>query len=332
MSPKNKSKNKRSKPDQSSPQTSPTQTKPAKIQAKSRSLSQDSMDEIRSMLDKIAKQQNELKQQQITTTESLKKEINEQNTLMKSEITAIINSMKNEFKAEIATINDKLEASTVSNSKKVDEISDKVDTLNNRINHVEKDFERLSHMNELKLVGIPFSESENLANIFINIANLISYDTSNAINIPSLSRLIIKNKLTNDLQPSATIIMKFAAVYMKETFYNLYLRLLPRKKITSKDLGFSSDTRIIVSENLTQQNHDIFIAASNLKREKKLAQVFTVNGIVNVKIQKGGKTHEIRHKHVLDIIFGESSTIATNDNTTAPTKNTNNVNCSMDTA
>lgn len=39
-----------------------------------------------------------------------------------------------------------------------------------------------------------------------------------------------------------------------------------------------------------------------MKRGKKLAQVFTTNGIVNVKLQKGGRTYEIRHKHQLETL------------------------------
>lgn len=78
-------------------------------------------------------------------------------------------------------------ASTESCVLKVNEISDKVANLDTRINNVEKDFLRLSHMNELKLAGIPVTENENLSNVFIKIANIIGYDISNATNIPSLS-------------------------------------------------------------------------------------------------------------------------------------------------
>lgn len=80
------------------------------------------------------------------------------------------------------------------------------------------------------------------------------------------------------------------------------MRLLPKKKVSSTDLGFSVDKRLIVGENLSALNHEIFIAASNMKREQKLAQVFTINGLVNVKLQKGGKSYEIRHMQQLETL------------------------------
>lgn len=325
MSPKKTTK-KRNKPDSSSPPKSPSQINPPKINAKSRKMPKDSNDEILVMLANIAaqqnqlsQQQNELNQQQTANTESLKCQISEQNEMLKNEMTSIINAMKSEFKAEIESINNKIEATNASCVSKVNDISDKVSNIDERMGIVEKDFERLAHMNELKLTGIPFTENEDLLNVFNKVANLIGYDVSISTNIPALSRIVKRNRLTNELSPTHTIIMKFIAIHLKETFYNMYLRLLPRKRITSKELGFSTEGRIVIGENLTKQNREIFIAASTLKRDGKLAQVFTVNGIINVKIQKGGTTHEIRHKHVLDIILNGTTTSSTIENTASKT-------------
>lgn len=104
--------------------------------------------------------------------------------------------------------------------------------------------------------------------------------------------------------------MKFIANHMKESFYSFYLRLLPKKRITSKDLGFTTENRVFISENLTQQNQELFIMALNLKREKKLATAYTVNGIVNIKFLKGASPHEIRHKHDFDILLKSTATPA----------------------
>lgn len=51
----------------------------------------------------------------------------------------------------------------------------------------------------------------------------------------------------------------------------------------------------------------IFKAASTLKRDKKLAQVFTVNGIVTVKIIRGTKPYEIRELHQLDMLINQQT-------------------------
>lgn len=202
---------------------------------------------------------------------------------------------------------------------------------------MERNFQGLARINELKLMGIPLSDNENLTELFSKIANIIGYDITNTLNIPSMTRAMIRSKTSGEFVPSQIIIMKFIATHIKENFYSLYLRLLPKKAISTKDLGFTNDIRVIIGENLTQQNMDIFKAASSLKREKKIAQLFTVNGIVNVKIIKGTKPHEIRDIHQLEMLtnsqlghneeqVNKNIDVQTSTNNTQPTANADSVN------
>lgn len=294
-----KTRSKRKQQDLSSP-PSPTNTQPSKIQSITRNMSNDSCSEIMKMITKLTEQQN-------SHFTSLKDSMATQGTQLKNELTQLINGIKEEFRSEIESTNKKIEAATETFSHKIDDTNNLVSSLEARVINVEKDYERLSGMNELKLIGIPISENENLSNIFTNLSKLIGYDTSNTINIPSMARIISRNKLTNEIVHTKIIIMKFIAVHMKETFFSLYLQLLPNKKITTKDLGYTVENRLIIGENLTQKNQEIFIEANKLKREQKIAQVFTINGIVNIKIQKGGSIHEIRSKQNLDLLLGCTS-------------------------
>lgn len=300
MSPKKSSK-KRSAKDLDSPQ-SPSSIKPNKITTRSRILTKDNMDQIMQMLseinNKIETQSNEFK----AATNDLKTQIATSHDNLKGEMTTLVENMKTEFKEEIATLNTKIDSTTSAFNKKVDVINDTVSQLDSRMNYVEKDHERLSHLNELKLVGIPIAENENLPDIFIKLSNIIGFDASNVSSIPIMSRGITRNRATNEISLTPTIIMKFVAVHIKEAFYSLYLRLLPKHKISAKDLGFTSEARIVICENLSRLNHEIFVSAYGMKRENKLAQVYTSNGIVNVKLQKGGTSHVIRHKHQLDML------------------------------
>lgn len=327
MSPKNQRNTSKRGAKQLDTNTSPTQLKPPKKQ-KSK-MSESATNEIMEMLKNINAQNEGLKLQLDAQQKEMKenaslltKEIENSRNMLKTEMTQLVDNMRLEFKAEIDNINNKIDTSATATAESMNAMNEKFNGLDSKIKYIENDFERLSHLNELKLIGIPTIANENLADTFTKLANVIGYDTTNPSNIPATTRMITRNKITNEMALAPTIILKFAANHMKEAFYSLYLRLLPKKKLSAKDLGFTIENRIIIGENLSQHNHELFIAASNMKRDKKLSQVFTVNGIVNVKIQKGGRTHEIRHKQQLETL---TSTVACTSNSLNNTSNNNNI-------
>lgn len=320
--------------DQNSPQkpTSPSQSNPNKKQI----MSNDTADKILEMLNNI-NQQNEgikiqLEAQKIeiaNNTEMLKHNIAESHKELKNEMNTLVENLKSEFKTEIVNINKKIDSSSSAFAEQIKVMNNKSNDLDSRVAYMEKDSQRLSLLNELKLTGIPVTDNENLTETFVKLANVIEYDTSNASNIPHTTRLITYNKITRVPSMSSTVILKFAAIHMKESFFGQYLRLLPKKKITSKDLGFATENRIIIGENLSSTNQELFKAASIMKHDKKLAQVFTINGIVNVKVQRGGKTYEIRHKQQLETLThtATSSNPASLDTSNATiTPDSNNIN------
>lgn len=307
-----------------SPKTSPpSQSDPSKIRNTTGAMSTPDTLQILAMLLQINAQNEGLKSQldsqQIElrdNTAMLKQQIVESHNIFKTEMTQLVENLKSEFKSEIESIHTKFDESTAKIGEKIVVIDEKLVDFDTRMTHIEKDIERIAHLNQLKLIGIPFTDNENLVNVFTKLANVIGYDITNPSNIPSLARVITRNKTTNSMALSQTIIMKFAAIHMKDAFYSLYLRLLPNKKVSSKDLGFTVDKRIIVGENLSQLNHEIFVIASNMKRDKSLAQVFTANGIVNVRVQKGGRTYEIRNKQQLEVLTLTSANEKDSSNTT----------------
>lgn len=302
--------------------TSPSQVNPSKIQSKSSTMADDMAAEIMRTLNELKNQNSSLHTQLIeqrkefldtikesnAKSDELKQQIVDSHVCLKQEMTQLMETFKSDVKSEFDAINNKIIASNEQLQAKTDDITNTVSLLDARVTSIENDFDRLPHMNELKLIGIPASMNENLLVFFNSIAAIVGYDTSNPMFIPTMSRMMTRNKDNNTLTPTAVIILKFTAIHMKESFYNLYLRLLPNRKITTKDLGLPNETRIIFGENLTKHNMDIFVAASNSKRENKLQQVYTVNGLVNVKIQKGGKAYEIRHKHELEQLINSQTT------------------------
>lgn len=291
------------------------------------------MDMLSAMRSDMVSQSNEFRnaiQNSELKTAQLTKQVTESYDSLRNDMSLMVESIKTEFKAEIDTLNNKIDATNVTFQQKVVEINDTVAILGKRMDNVERDYERIAHLNELKLIGIPIAENENLNECFMKLANVVGYDVSNAANVPSLTRAFTRDRLTNELTPSTTILVKFVAVHMKEIFYSLYLRMLPKRKLTAKDLAYSSDTRIIIGEKLSQLNHETFIAASTMKRENKIAQVFTVNGIVNVKLQRGGTTYEIRNKHNLEMILNSHATNTNTKGTTQASNGTQSQNTNRD--
>lgn len=308
---------------------SPNTIKPAKIQAtstnikvKSNIMSEDAINKIFAMLEQQKVDFAEVKNQntniqlqmnqQKEHLDALHQQINESNITLKKQIDQVSDNIKTELKKDLDAINIKIDSSNEALTQKVNGMNDSMSNLKSRIIQVENDFDRISHLNELKLIGIPIKEGENLAEIFKQISAIIGFDSSTNTNIPLMSRLYSKNKNTGDSTPSSTILMKFVAVHLKESFYGLYLKNLPQKKISAKDLGFSSENRIIIGENLSRYNRDVFNLASTYKRDNKLASVFTVNGIVKVKLQRGSTAYAVHSSQQLEQLMSNTTSTAKN--------------------
>lgn len=183
-------------------------------------------------------------------------------------------------------------------------------TVNECMLHVttnEDDTNRNAKLNELKINGIIYSPNQNLQDLFKSLATVVGFDTTAAVNIPQLNRSFQRNKSNGELSPSNIIIAKFVAKHIRDDFYSLYLRKISRNKPLSTELiGLPQGGQIIVSESLTQNNSKIFIAANVHKRAGKLAQLFTHDGIVNVKVIKTDKPTQIRSIRDLDLFIEQS--------------------------
>lgn len=97
------------------------------------------------------------------------------------------------------------------------------------------------------------------------------------------------------------------------------------------DLGLSNDSRIFISENLTWKNAQLFKSAQIHRKNGKIAQAFTENGIVKIRFVKGKneRTYTIRNQIELEEIIAtqcaHSQAHAANVTTPhAPSMSTNN--------
>lgn len=173
-----------------------------------------------------------------------------------------------------------------------------------RLDNSEDDINRLRLSADLRIVGIPFNQTENLIEIFHKIAAEIGYDCSIDTNIPFIKRIPIRNKTTGIMIESHTITLHFVSTQHKQHFYSLYLSKMPLK---SESFGMQKGSKITVGENLTHLNAIIFKYAQQQKKENKIAQTFTSDGLVKIKFSKGPKqrVYTIRHTTQLDALIND---------------------------
>ena len=169
---------------------------------------------------------------------------------------------------------------------KIDDVTNKCNTISQKVDEVEDEMKRMKKMNELRIAGIPYTQGEDLAAIFYKIANSLNIDLSNPVKMPFLYRIGSAQS-----QPiRAPIIAQFIATRVKSEFFSAYLKQL---KLCLQDIGMGSSERIIITENLTKGNKQLFDEAYNLKKQSTIHQVLTIDGTVHIRIKKGNKPMSI---------------------------------------
>lgn len=219
------------------------------------------------------------------------------------DITKRLETMLQEQRSGFTSVNTRLDDLHATVNTRINTIEKACEVNTKRLDKVENHIDRISLANELRLVGIPISNETNINELFSKIAVITGYDTSNPTFIPTVSHIMAVNKETKQFVRTGTILIQFLATHIKNEFYKKYLHKIP---ISLKDLGFSSDKNIIISENLTKQNAKLFKEAHQLKKLKKFASVFTSNGLVHVKINKGERSIVINDTTDLEIAAAKS--------------------------
>lgn len=174
-----------------------------------------------------------------------------------------------------------------------------------RIENTEDDIQRMQLNQDLRLIGFAFKEQENLLEIFNQIANEIGFVMNMGAGTPILERLNVRNKTTNQIMPSPTILIHFAVKHHKQTFYSFYLNKMP---LDPRKFGLPEENRIILGENLTRMNAQLFKKAQSLRKEKRIAQTFTENGLIKIRFNKGKneQTHIIRNTIELETLVAQN--------------------------
>lgn len=249
-------------------------------------------------------------------------------TSIRNEMKTLSDEIKSEFQAKITELNDKIDANQQNVQQQINDLKSNVANCTEQSTCYDDDMQRMLKLCELKISGIAYKSDENLNVTFNEISKLVQFDLTTGINMPTLTRIYKYNHASKTSTPTPIIIVKFVANHIRDDFYRLYLNKIAAKQpITTDNIGLPNSTRIIIGENLTTKNHEIFVEAGKHKKQGNLCQVFTQNGLIQVKAVKTTKATCIRSLRELELfVLANPPTSTANQMETESIPGTSNVN------
>lgn len=161
---------------------------------------------------------------------------------------------------------------------------DRVTMLQREISVLKKESEKRENANvacDIRINGVPCIDGENIYNFYLKICQAVNI---NPPEIKSIYRL--KNTRNGRNNIDSTIIVKFETPYSRNFFLRTISVFMRRNKEPLKlhILGFDSNVPFYINENLTSTNYNLFLHAVRMKKEKRLTSVYTMRGVVYIKL------------------------------------------------
>lgn len=203
-----------------------------------------------------------------------------------------------------SNINEKINEICINFDNKLVVLNDDVNMLKKRIATLEDQVNRCSRSNQINIRNIPYTRNENLHNIFRAISSAIGFNKTTYdqhifrvlpkgnLHKPNMQSSdpvnAIKSRLRNKTSNngsyhvnviSPTIVVHFATPWDKSLFMNMYFKHIT---LNLAEVGFSSDVRVYISENLTSVNYNIFRQATLLKKQGTIFKIQISNGLVYI--------------------------------------------------
>lgn len=160
---------------------------------------------------------------------------------------------------------------------------------------------------DLRLNEIPFSENENLMDIFSDICNAIQVSVPA---VKSIYRLQNQNNKNKTDSKDAVIIVKMWSPYDKNYFLKSFASFKKLNKgffFCLRHIGINSDNKFYVNENLTATNFNILRAAVRMKKRKYIHSAFTMRGLVYIKKTANDNLTLIDDINCLNELFPDSA-------------------------
>lgn len=266
------------------------------------------------LMDRKFAKQNEIISTQISAQITLKLEQMQQQIL--SELGSKIDGLRN----ELCTVTERV-------CKLEDEVSN-VHILKSEVAALKTQmakYENTTVACDLRLNGVPYEKNENLMSIFQTLCNTMQIAPPRVVNMFRVNR--VKNNQNNNnnninrTYTDGTILIKVATPSDKN-FLLKTIAIYKRNKgdlLRLHDAGFNSDMPIYMNESLTKTNHSILQLAVRMKRQKKLYSVFTLRGLINVKLNENDTSVCIDSIEKLCEITDTNSSMTNNNNAFADT-------------
>lgn len=191
-----------------------------------------------------------------------------------------IDSCKVELEHRITSVETKLTELKTECSVSVKQISELLDETRTDLTAVSNQLDRFERAHDLLINGVPYSQTEDLQMVFKMIAAKLGFNASDTP-IASLKRL---SKQAITVGTSPPILCQFAIRNQRIELYGRYLR---SRNLSLRDLGFENNNRIFLNENLTPLAREVRSKVLKLKKQGKLHQVYSRDGIVFVRTAAG---------------------------------------------
>lgn len=215
---------------------------------------------------------DELKRLINASTEKIESKIDTSNNQLEGKFNELAEKVKDDVSALKSTV---VEFHTKINDE-LNDVKTQLSLYSARIDNNDDDFQRTQRNQDLRLTGFEAKEDENLLDMFKQVAAAIGFVIDTNTVMPTIERVSSFNKTTRNSTPSKTILLHFAILRQKQQFYSLYLNKMPLDPTT---FGLTSMNRITMGENLTKKNAQIFKQALIMKKDSKIAQAYTEDGV-----------------------------------------------------
>lgn len=168
-------------------------------------------------------------------------------------------------------------------SKGLDEIKAELSDVNARLHKVESELENNSESiartlltDDLIISGVPYTVGEDLLHYFRCWCLSMGY-SENIIPMVDIRRL---TRTPLSAGSSCLILVQFAISNQRNDFFSKYLAV---RSLNLAQIGFQVNKRVYVNENLTPSARIIKSKAVELKRQGKLAHVYSRQGLIYVR-------------------------------------------------
>lgn len=228
-----------------------------------------------------------------------------------SDISKLIESANKKLLASINKVNTDLKTEiqqlSLSVSEKLTKVCKDVDTVQQRCDFLEDLAKRQERRKDLIVRNVPVLKDENVALIVQNICSSVGFQSPYgfpvAFRLRGANESAIVSRVTRS-KPDRTkdksvqfppILMKFATDWDVKIFMEGYYKA----SLKLSNVGFNSEDRIYVSENLTPANFAIFRLAREMKKTGTVTKLRVQDGIVAVHIT--GEKNFIPVKTIQDL-------------------------------